>query len=299
MPFTPSRCPNTNFATSLVSLISLLVLLGMTGCDEAETEPAYLQLSGVELVTTAGEGAATEDINSVWVFLGTEFLGAFATDALIPILETGERELRFAFGVRENGMIATPNIYDFYASVNRQLSLVPGETLTLDPLPVRYDDNVQFALVDGFEIDEERAFDFVLTGEVALERTNELARSGQASGVIELDRAGTFDVEIATSQVFGDLVGQVGQVWLEVDYLSDTPVLFGLVQDVPPGEDPPRVYDPGFIGRPDWTKVYFNLTGPIVRTGLTEYRFGLRAVISDPDQESATVFLDNIKVLYF
>ena len=96
-----------------------------------------------------------------------------------------------------------------------------------------------------------------------------------------------------------DLVGEIGQVWLEVDFRSDASVIWGVVEPVFPGESPRRFYDPGFIGQTNWTKIYFNLTEVIVLSDLPQYRFGLTAFLNDLEQDSGTIYLDNIKVLYF
>lgn len=291
-----------NIATSLVKIpiyCCLALLLLCTACGGEDQEPAYLQLNGFNFTTTNGQGAATEDITAVWVFIGTEFFGAFRPDARIPMLKTGSQEVRFEFGVQENGRASTPNIYDFYQPVTRTIDLVPGAVTEVAELDVRYKDDINFAIIEGFENNENRVFDLVLTGATTLNPTGSLVRSGQFAGKIELTRDST-TFEVATETLYEDLIGDIGQVWLEVDYISDVPVVWGVVAPLQSGEaSPRRFYDPGFVARNNWTKIYFNLTGVIVSSRLNQYRFGFSAFINDLEQQTGTVYLDNIKVLYF
>lgn len=276
----------------------LFVVLLALGCEE-EQEPTYLQLSGFEFDTRPGEGAATEGINSVWIFKDNEFFGAFSPDARVPLLESGEINLRFEFGVQENGQTATPNIYDAYAPVNMTLNLVPGEIQEVPVLSVRYSTDINFAFIEGFENGEERAFTDVIIGAGIVERTSDLVRSGSFAGVVELTPTEpVFDV--ITQTAYDDLIGQIGQVWLEVDFISDVPAVWGVAEsDASNGSETARLYDPGFNPRAEWTKIYFNLTEVIVNSELSSYKFGFSTFLRDLEQETGTLYLDNIKVLYF
>jgi hypothetical protein len=276
----------------------LLTLLLFAGCDEAEQEPSYLQLNGINFQVGQNEGAATQDIATIWVFLGNDFLGAYRLNARIPLLESGLTDVRFEFGVQENGVSATPNIYEFYAPVTLSIDLIPGEIIELERLEVRYSDDVIFALIEDFEPNRERAFTDVLVGENEIALTTSGVRSGQASGLIELSPDAPI-FEAITAQSFDDLVGQIGQVWLEVDFRSDVPGLFGVATTTGVGNELGRLYDPGFVPRQEWTKIYFNLTGVIVESRLTEYKFAITTFLNDLEQESGALYLDNIKVLYF
>ncbi|MEM1356834.1 MAG: hypothetical protein AAGF89_01465, partial [Bacteroidota bacterium] len=59
-----------------------------------------------------------------------------------------------------------------------------------------------------------------------------------------------------------------------------------------------RVFDPGFNARAGWTKIYFNLSEIIVRSTLEEYQLIFSALLP-PGEEAGTLYLDNIKLLYF
>jgi hypothetical protein len=61
---------------------------------------------------------------------------------------------------------------------------------------------------------------------------------------------------------------------------------------------PVRVFDPGFLPRGEWTKIYFNLS-PIVGTAnLSEFRVALSTLLNN-EADAGTVYLDNMKLLYF
>lgn len=258
-----------------------------------------MQLSGFELTTRSGEGAATENINSIWIFKDNEFIGAFPPEGRVPLLESGPTELRFEFGMQENGQTATPNIYEAYEAVSLDLDLIPGEIQTVPTLPVRYRTDINFAFIDGFESNEDRAFTNVVLGGGGLVQSGELVRSGNFAGKVELSAEDPV-LDVITQVVYEDLLGAIGQVWLEVDFHSDVPAIWGVAEsDTEAGEEPFRLYDRGFNPRDEWTKVYFNLTQVIVNSEQRDYRFGFSTFLQSLEQESGTLYLDNIKVLYF
>lgn len=272
-------------------------LLLFLSCDSEEAAPAFLEIGGINFTTGPGQGAATEDITEVWVFADDVFLGAYDIPSRIPIIASGETDIRIQMGVRQNGISATPEIYEFYAPVTRTLDLIPGEIVDLGILDITYRDDVRFAILEDFEPGRQRVFTDILSGSGTIEASTENVLSGSASGKIELmndDRV----LEALSFAAFSDLIFNEPNVWLEVDFISDVPVVWGIVGNIPT-TGLARFYGPGFLPSTEWRKIYFNLTEVIVISNLAEYSIGLNAFIQEVTQESGTVFLDNVKVLYF
>ena len=260
--------------------------------DEA---PAYILVEGFELTTEAGEGASTADIREVWAFADGDFIGVFPLPARIPLFRSGPVSLRLEAGIRQDGRSVTPDIYPFYAPVERSLELVPEATVPLGTLAIGYRDEAEFGFVEDFEPASPRIFTDILTPGNAIRVQTETVRSGVAAGAIALsDTSRLF--EVATAASYRDLNTVPINVWLEVDYLADAPTVFGVIGARNVGST--RVFDPGFLPRPAWTKIYFNL-GPVIGSaGLDELRVALSSLLPD-DLTAGTVYLDNVKLLYF
>ena len=275
-------------------LFLLLPLLLLTGCPaDADVTPAFVIVEDFNL-TTPGLPGTTENITEVWAFADNVFLGAFRLPARIPVHRSGTTNLRFEAGVRQNGISATPDIYEFYTPVERQLELVPGETTELGVLNINYRDDVRFALLEDFEDVNERVFTDVQVGDGPFELSTDVVRSGNASGVLRLSEDNPL-VELGSSDL-RDLIANRPYVWLEVDFQSTVPGIWGVVgQD---GFTPVRLFDPGFRAQPNWTKIYFNLSEIIVLSNLDEYQLVFSTILPE-DQAEGEVYLDNIRLLYF
>jgi len=279
---------------SLFPLIfSFLALLTLTGCPpDTEVGPAFVTLEGFDLQV---QGGATEAISEVWAFLDEEFIGAFPLPARIPVLRTGTAELRLEAGVKQDGVSATPDIYPFYTPVIRTVELVSGQTLALGTPTIGYKPEVNFAIIEDFELAAVRAFSIQVVGDTLLERTQEQVSTGAFSGRIYLSAEKPI-VELASTEVFRNLLDNQQPVWLELDFLSEGLGRIGVSGAL--GVDVVREFGPGFRPRNEWTKIYFNLTQIIFDSQLEEYRFNISTLLPD-DLTEGSVYLDNIKLLHF
>lgn len=274
-------------------------LLGLTACElinPAEELPAYLYVAPFTVATDEfSQGSSNDRITEGWVFVDGVFLGAYDLPATIPVLAEGSTEIRVEAGIRENGISRTPDIYLFYQPFTATLDLQPLQTDTLRPA-TRYTDDTKVAFVEDFEDTRSRVFTQVIIGEgEPLQRTQEVVFEGSYSGKITLTEDQPV-VEIATSRSFRDLLENNIYVFLEVNYRSEAPVVWGVVGRK--GLDQVRAYDPGFSPKAEWNKIYFNLSGVIFDSQLEEYNIALQAFLGE-GEPPADIYLDNIKLLHF
>ena len=277
------------------SLLFLVILTSLTSCPaELETEPSYVTIEGFDLTTRSGEGAPTSAITEVWAFADDEFIGVFPLPGRIPLFRTGTLTLRLEAGVHQDGRSVTPEIYPFYTPFERTLELTGGEIIDLGRPTIGYRNGTVFGLVDGFEEGEAPSFTDPLSPGAVINPQSDVVRSGARAGAITLTDTMRL-VELATGAVFRDLNTPPFTVWLEVDFLAEAPTLFGVVGQR--NAVPVRVFDPGFLPRSEWTKIYFNL-GPVIGSAdLDELRIALSTLLP-ADLGSGTVYLDNLKLLY-
>lgn len=289
-------CKDSPMNRFLLVLTFAFILLGFTACPpDAEVAPAFIEVEDIALSTNSGEGANTTAITEVWVFANNSFIGAFPLPARIPVARVGSTELRFEAGIRQNGISRTPDIYEFYAPITRNLDLQPGNTIDLGTLTTTYRTDAQFAFIEGFETNSSRVFTDQVVGEATLIPVQDVVRSGSFSGRLQLSTDDPL-VELGTADPLSGLTDERPYVWLEVDFRSTAPVVWGIQGNI--GIEPVRLFDPGFQPRNEWTKIYFNLSEIIVRSTLDEYRLVLSALLPE-GSENAEVYLDNVKLLYF
>lgn len=274
---------------------TVAMLCTFSGCPaDLEMAPAIITVDDLLFDNGQVPGGTTADITEVWAFNGEVFIGAFPLPARIPVLASGPTEIRLEAGVRQNGISSTPEFYEFYTPIVRTFELVPGEVIELGSPVMTYRDDAQFAFVEDFELGRERVFSLAM-GTRGIAPQEEVVLTGEFSGVIELNEDNR-EVILSTRTLFTDLLETRPYVWLEIDFRSDVPVRFGVSGNQ--GGQAVRRFDPGFFPRSDWTKIYFNLSETIFRSGLENYRFDINAVLPEGMTEG-NVYLDNMKLLYF
>ncbi len=279
----------------LLPLLPLALVLLLCGCrEDLEVAPAYVIVEDIRL-DTPGLPGSTGAISEVWAFADGEFVGAFRLPARIPVFAVGQTELRFEAGVRRNGISATPEIYPFYAPVSRSVELRPAESTNLGVLSTGYRSEANFGFVEGFEPGNDAVFTEPLIGVTPLVPSMEAARTGEFSGKLLLTRDDPL-VELATSLNINGFSAARPNMWLEVDFLSEAPVAWGITGSV--GGESFKAFDPTFAPRDEWTKIYFDLSELLAASNLEELEVYFSAPLLQ-GEERATVYLDNLRLLYF
>ncbi len=282
-------------------------LLTWSACDlinPAEDIPAYIYVPSFELQTNAAtEGSNSAKITDVWITVEGDFLGAYTLPAKIPVLKSGDTQLSLRAGIKDNGVNRTPEIYPFYERFETTIDLQPNETDTIRPV-IGYSDDARFSLIESFENGDAHQFQDLRSGddENRITVTTQDAFQG-SSALILLDTASSF-VELATIDKFIDLTKNGLIVYLEVNYKSDVPAIFGLVgfDDATPNDGFP-LYDPGFSPKGEWNKIYFNVSALIAQGNFDKYKVGFNAFIPVEDgaltMDKGQLQLDNIKLVHF
>lgn len=289
-------------------LAAVCTVLLLPACDLFDTEvdiPAYLYIPEVRVETDfASEGTASAKLTEVWVTVNGSFLGAYPIPATIPILASGDTEIAVQAGIKDNGISSMPEIYPFFAADERIINLSANETDTLRPV-FRYLSNANFAFIENFE-GARQVFEDVRLGEATqLSISSEDAFEGSSALRIRLTTDSPI-VEAATLQRYQGLVSPfISTVYLEMDYKSDVPVIFGIVSYNSgglPGQGTITL-DPGFNPSGVWNKIYFNLSLLVIESGLDEHQIVFQTAIpirnGEFTRDEAEVWIDNLKLIHF
>jgi hypothetical protein len=278
-----------------------LLILSLWRCDlinPTEPTPAYLTINPFSLTTTAAEGSNSANIKQGWLFVNGEFLGVYELPAEVPVLAAGSTVVRVEAGIEDNGLSTTPDIYPFYEAYEEEVDLSPGESTVLNP-STAYLSTAKFAMLEDFEDGRVDFFTEPITGNTTLNIESEIVRSGQFAGRFSLLDSLREIVEIATLQEFSGLQEGGVFVYLEIDYLAEAPVFWGVAGEPDPIAGLERYVEPGFAPKAEWNKIYLNLSQIIFDSQLTDYRIIMQALLRDEDPDSANVYLDNIKLVHF
>lgn len=265
--------------------------------NPSEEVPAFLYITPFEFTTNPGtEGSASANITEVWVTVNGDFLGVYPLPASVPVLATGLTEVRLDAGIHDNGIRSTPNIYPYYEPFIREVELASNETDTLRP-STGYRSNVRFAFIEDFE-NGNRIFTEQIEGQNGLTSTNDVIFEGNQSGELTLTIANDL-VQLGTAQIYAGLTDASPLVYLEMDYKSDVPVVWG-VRGFNSNNAGSVVLQPGFRERSDWNKIYFDLSLLVLEGNFLGHRIVLQAALPvGSSLEEAKVYLDNVKLIHF
>lgn len=285
----------------------LVIAFFLVGCDlvnPEETIPAAVFVKDYDLTTNSLlQGSSDNRITEVWITINNNFFGAYPIPGKVPILENGEVTIRLEAGIRDNGISRTPEIYPFYAPIERQLTLDPLKTDTLS-LVTRYADGTQFAIIEDFESGNSIFTDIRVKGKNGGLEINEAEIfEGRRSARILLTQDLPL-VEVASNKRFFNLNQKSPFVYLEVNYKSEVPTAFGIIGYETAGSTQGvAILDVGFLPKGEWNKIYFNLSPILANASYMEYQIAIQAFIPQTGQGSdlseAEVYLDNIKLVHF
>ena len=279
--------------------VVILAIFG-SACElinPSEEVPAFLYIEPFDFSTDFDrQGSASANITEVWVTVNGDFLGVYVLPASVPVLAAGMTNVRLEAGIHDNGIKATPNIYPYYEAFVRDIELAPNETDTLRP-STTYRPNVRFAFIEDFESGS-NIFTEQIEGQNGLTSTNDVIFEGNQSGVITLSQTDNL-IQLGTAQIYAGLADTSPLVYLEMNYRSDVPVVWG-VQGFDSNQAGDIVLQPGFRERSNWNKIYFDLSLLVLEGNFLGHRIVLQAAIpSGSSLEQATVYLDNIKLVHF
>lgn len=283
-------------------LLSLLLNSGCYKFEGSQTVPTYLKIDSVGLETYYPEqGSASHNITDVWVYVNDGLIGMFELPALFPVLAEGPNELEIRPGIKLNGISSTRVPYPFYKPiVVDNFMFYPDSVQEVSTLVTEYYPNLTYAWMEDFEsssltLVESSSSDTVIKRTDPIDSPDAyLSENSHYSGVINLTQAKP--IYGATSLNAFPMPRQGSPVLMELDFKTNNYLHTGLL-----------VVEHGQFKKipliilnhsEDWTKIYINL-GPnlSLHPQATEFKVYFEAGL-DIGKSSASIYLDNIKLIH-
>ena len=285
------------FIIKFIAIFFFIILIQYS-CNNTEAKiPAYIYIDNIELETNiVTQGAPTQNITDIWVYVDGAAIGVFDKQQLIPILadDFQNTEIILVPGIRDNGIKQDIQNYFLYKEITLNKNLEPGIIDTIDAV-FRYVDHAEFVFIEDFE--NGNIFNKEVDGDeyTSIKITGDNPRSGKKCGIIELTKDHDL-LEATTKLDYYNLPKKGNLVYLELDYKGNNEFVVGISGKDTGGNE----YKSDFIllkQQDKWNKIYLNLTKEIQKSGLQSYKIYFRAQYNDKN-ETSTIFLDNIKLLY-
>ncbi len=281
------------------SILFLGILFLFFACKKAKISPdeypAYLNLQKGDLII--GNDTLKEHVYITWIYPYPDYYGTFTLPNRIPLLKKGEKDIFLQGGVPMNGGVLTPMKYPFWRFDSLRLSLETGKEYTYTPV-FKYYADTNF-VIPYYENFEDVGVDLEPYGNradsIPIIPTTTEKFLGTKAGKIAFDTTKRY-FEVQSSNTFS--LPRDKEVWLEIALKGNQLLLTGLIEEKTDGTQ--IVYSfITLVPTPEkWRRTYVNLSS-ILSNLPANSKFRLYFFTDTYNRENATLFIDDIRILYF
>ena len=262
-----------------------IIYLFLFSCDNENINevPTYIKIDSTVL-----DENTSQNISDVWIYIDDILQGVYELPIEVPLLVEGNHKLRIKAGIKENGISATRIPFPFYTSyIIEEQNFIEEETITLNPV-FNYIDNITVIKenFEGIGVNLEST----LISDTTINLIN-TPNNNYGEGILT-DSLITF--EVATDEFN---IEQLGPVFLELDYKSNTQFLVGIYANFPQS----LVLQKDIIWitpKDEWNKIYINLSSTIQESNQAESFKVFIGMKRDFTKDTNWVNLDNITIIY-
>jgi len=282
----------------LFCAISLFIL---SSCVKNNPDSAWLEVNQWTLETNPNSqyptGELTHNFTDAWVFINGKVIGVFEVPFKIPVLMTGNVNIKIYPTVRNNGISATKKIFPFVEVYEINADLVANQTLTLNPT-TRYFDAAQFWVEDfedaAIKIENDpNSLSSLIAGNDPV-----ILKWGNFYGQVNLNAIDSTWVGYTAGEMY---LPTFADVYLEIDYYNTNSVTTGLLaisSSSIKNNDNIQLnsQDPAGV---KWKKIYIDLKELVSSSSTAAYfKQSFKAGLDSGDSDGV-IIMDNIKVVYF
>jgi hypothetical protein len=282
-------------------LYLLFVGLLASSCIKNNPDPAWLEVTKWSLVANPNSenqtGELTHNFSEAWVYIDDKIVGVFEVPFKIPILQSGNVNIKIYPAIKNNGIAATKKIYPFVEVFEVNANLVQNQTLTLNPI-THYVSVTKFWIEDF----EDPAVKIITdpNSQVALSQGSDplILEYGNNYGEVNLNLTDSTWVAFTEQLPY---IPRGKEVYLEIDYYNTNALITGLIAVSPSSviNNQNVQLNAQDLASVKWKKIYIDLKEVVSNSSAqADFRISFQALIDSGDSEGKIV-LDNIKVVHF
>lgn len=284
-------------STTFLSLLVFSLLAGSSSCDLINPEEQIPSFICIDTISFDAEnhGQNAHDIVDAWVFDNEQLVGVYELPATVPILNSGDVNIRIRPGVKLNGTAATRWRYQYLEDFVETVELFEDSVVCVSPQLV-YKEAVATPILEDFESAAQVNItnSTVSQGNITIIQ-DENAFEGKSAKLTLPAGQIIFECE---STLGPDLPGSGAPVTLEFAYKGDVDIVVSLLSETPIGPIQTQLFLA--TATDEWKFFYISLTEAVSSLlGSTSHKpvFGWVRNSSDPVDE--VVYLDNIRLIHF
>lgn len=278
-----------------------LSLFLFSSCVKNNPDPSWLEVNEWTLIENSNAtpgiaGELTHNFNNAWVYVDGELLGVFEVPFKIPVLKTGNVNIKLLPTILDNGISATKKVYPFTETYSVNVTLNKNQVTTINPV-TKYFAATKFWKEDfgdpAIKIDE----DLNNTAHMVIDNSAPILKWGPC-GRISMNKSDSLflaytNVPLALSKGY--------DVYLEIDYYNTNSLTTGVVSILPDGSSTNNAnirLNAQAESDVKWKKIYISLKEIVsYSTNATTYKISLYSLF-DSSLATSDIYIDNIKIVY-
>lgn len=279
----------------------LVLLLLSNSCIKNNPDPSWIEVNKWTLLAnpdlSGSEGELTHNFSEAWVYIDDQVIGVFEVPFKIPVLKSGNVNIKIYPAVKNNGISATKKIYPFTTVFEINAELIKNQTLSINPT-TQYKSLCLF-WIENFENSPSFKIQDDPNTKAHLGTGNDpnILEWGNYYGLVNLDAVDS--TWIAYTNDMNLPKGQ--EVYLEIDYHNTNALITGVLDISPSGvvNNQNIQLNPQSSETVKWKKIYIDLKEIVSNSASNAYfKQSFQAVIDNGDSEGQ-IIIDNIKVIHY
>jgi len=283
--------------------IILLILL-FIGCNKEKQkapEAFFIKPESISVAVTNAtlQGTNSHKITDLWYYVNGQFKGAYPVGNMFPIPSTGPTQIVVYPGIKNNGISATRQPFEFYEPVTIDTSVTPGTVVNRN-FNFKYKAGTKFNWLEDFE-------GFGTTSGISIKTSNNSDTSftildktvTPGADIFEGTKCFYFAVDDVKKVAQFESVSQSyalpksGQpVYLEINYKCTQPFDIGVFSGTT------LIYVASVNTNENWNKIYIQLSTGVSTLPNSTCGLFLRA-FRDGNASSSQIWIDNIKIISY
>jgi hypothetical protein len=242
-------------------------------------------------------GELTENFTEAWVFVNGDQIGVFEVPFKIPLLLSGDANIKIYPAIKNNGISATKKIYPFMEVFEVNVLLEENKTITLNPT-TQYYSSTKFWIEDFEDVNVKIEADVNSQAQLVTGNDAAILKYGLKYGHVHFVNAD----EIWAAYTNGSLILPKGgkEVYVEIDYYNTNNFTVGLAaySSSSSKNNPDIQLNSQDVSTVKWKKIYIDLKEIISSsTDANTFEVTFEAV-KNSILTTSDIYIDNIKVVY-
>jgi len=282
----------------LLKLFLLLILFyGCTKDKYKAPDAFFVKPQTIAVATTTLQGSTSHNITDIWYYINGQFKGAYPVGNIMPFPVSGNNTLSFFAGIKNNGISATRQPYEFYQPIIIDTTVEAGATVNRN-FTFKYKDACVFHWIESFEgygtttgITIQNSINTDTTYQILNKSTDPTADVFEGSKCFYIALDNNHPIGQYQSTALFTLPKAGAPVYLEMNYKCNQPFDVGVYN----GSNFTYVSSVNSSDG-EWKKIYIQLSAGVTINLATTAGWYMKAV---KQTDTPQIYIDNIKIISY